>query len=99
LGPRDSNHSHNTLATASIRLTFEHGLVLILNDLRVVQNKLGDLQVLSPIRFGPKERTPYYALGRRLRDEIDGDVLAAYFEWADSQPAAQDDAAKAVVRG
>jgi hypothetical protein len=96
--PRDVDHALSTLAVVSIKLEFENGFSLILNDLRVIATKLGDLQVLSPLRFG-RTRIPYFVLSHRLRDEIDGDVLAAYFEWLDSQPAAQNEAAKAVTRG
>jgi DNA-binding cell septation regulator SpoVG len=87
LPPRKSG----ILAHATVEIELE-GQRIILSDLRVLQNKSGELWVGMPsvaIQDGGKayHYEPVVELGRELKRAVEDTVLARYEEWAKQQTA------------
>src|SRR5260370_27067808 len=79
------------LADASVDLTDGDGDSLVISDLRILQNRQGQLWVAMPSRSVSEGRRSFQYIpqiepNRQLQRKIEDAVLAAFEEWKQSQP-------------
>jgi DNA-binding cell septation regulator SpoVG len=79
------------LADASVELTDTDGDSLLICDIRVLQNKQGQIWVAMPSRSVSDsgrsfQYLPQIESSRQLQRKFEDAVLAAYDEWKQSQP-------------
>lgn len=84
-----STKSHR-LADATVELTDESGDSIVISDIRVLQNKQGQIWVAMPSRSVSEggrsyQYVPLVEPSRRLRRRIEDSVLAAFEAWERSQ--------------
>jgi len=81
------------LADASVELTDSDGDSLVIADLRILQNKQGQIWVAMPSRSVSDsgrsfQYIPQIESNRQLQRKIEDAVLAAFEEWKQSQSTA-----------
>ena len=79
------------LADASVELTDRDGDSLVVSDLRILQNKQGQIWVAMPSRSVSDsgrsfQYVPQIEPSRQLQRKIEDAVLAAFEDWKKSQP-------------
>ena len=74
------------LASARVQLTGDAGLQIMIDDLRILQNKSNVLWVALPTYSLPAGRSytyePTVTLSSQIKRQVDDAVLAAYEKWA-----------------
>ena len=82
------------LADATIELADANGDSLVISDIRILQNKQGQLWVAMPSRSVSEggrsfQYFPQIEANRQLARKIEDTVLAAYQEWKQSQSSSE----------
>ena len=81
------------LADASVELADADGDVIVISDIRILENKQGQHWVAMPTRSVSSNRSyqyvPQIESNRQLKRKIEDAVLAAFEEWKQSQSKAE----------
>lgn len=84
----------NRLADASIELTDSEGDLVVISDIRILQNKQGEVWIAMPSRsvsLGGRsfEYFPQVESNKRLQRKIQDVILAAFEQWQQSRSASE----------
>jgi DNA-binding cell septation regulator SpoVG len=85
------SHRQSVKAAAKVKLTFDDGSVIVIDDIRVLENKQGTFWVSMPmyvISDGKKDWVyhPSVILSNTLNREVSDAILAAYKKQNQAKP-------------